>query len=65
MTDRVWSYSTESGHLAGIDLTGWRVEAVDGHIGKSVVARGRPRTTAGNMTSRSGTTNRVYPMRIG
>ncbi|WP_055600286.1 hypothetical protein [Streptomyces aureus] len=34
MTDHIWSYSTESGHLAGIDLTGWRVEAADGHIGK-------------------------------
>ncbi|MET9724214.1 PRC-barrel domain containing protein [Streptomyces zaomyceticus] len=34
MTDRIWSYSTESGHLAGVDLTGWRVESVDGHIGK-------------------------------
>ncbi|WP_405861276.1 PRC-barrel domain containing protein [Streptomyces sp. NBC_00090] len=34
MTDHLWSYSTESGHLAGTDLTGWRVEASDGHIGK-------------------------------
>ncbi|MEU4266828.1 PRC-barrel domain-containing protein [Streptomyces sp. NPDC026092] len=34
MTDRIWAYSTESGHLAGIDLIGWRVEASDGHIGK-------------------------------
>ncbi|WP_435975563.1 PRC-barrel domain-containing protein [Streptomyces sp. Qhu_M48] len=34
MTDRQWSYSTSSGHLGGTDLTGWRVEASDGHIGK-------------------------------
>ncbi|MFJ5830757.1 PRC-barrel domain containing protein [Streptomyces sp. NPDC093089] len=34
MTDHLWSFSTESGHLAGTDLTGWRVEASDGHIGK-------------------------------
>ncbi|MEV8588738.1 PRC-barrel domain-containing protein [Streptomyces sp. NPDC051180] len=34
MTDRIWSYSTQSGHLTGTDLTGWRVEASDGHIGK-------------------------------
>ncbi|MFB7277350.1 PRC-barrel domain-containing protein [Streptomyces hydrogenans] len=34
MTDHLWSYSTESGHLAGTDLIGWKVEASDGHIGK-------------------------------
>ncbi|MFJ9824478.1 PRC-barrel domain containing protein [Streptomyces sp. NPDC101160] len=34
MTDHLWSFSAESGHLAGTDLTGWRVEAADGHIGK-------------------------------
>ncbi|MFE5593596.1 PRC-barrel domain-containing protein [Streptomyces sp. NPDC056549] len=34
MTDHVWTYNTDSGHLAGTDLTGWRVEASDGHIGK-------------------------------
>ncbi|MFF9150098.1 PRC-barrel domain containing protein [Streptomyces sp. NPDC014861] len=34
MTENLWTYSTESGHLAGTDLTGWRVEASDGHIGK-------------------------------
>ncbi|MGW0119699.1 PRC-barrel domain containing protein [Streptomyces sp. NPDC003327] len=32
--DRFWSYRTETGHLPGTDLTGWRVEACDGHIGK-------------------------------
>ncbi|MFF2773828.1 PRC-barrel domain containing protein [Streptomyces sp. NPDC058052] len=34
MTEGLWSYSTQSGHLTGTDLTGWRVEASDGHIGK-------------------------------
>ncbi|MER5741599.1 MULTISPECIES: PRC-barrel domain-containing protein [unclassified Streptomyces] len=34
MSDHLWSYRTESGHLAGTDLTGWKVEASDGHIGK-------------------------------
>ncbi|WP_404962288.1 PRC-barrel domain-containing protein [Streptomyces sp. 147326] len=33
MTD-VWSYKSTSGHLAGTDLTGYKVEAVDGSIGK-------------------------------
>ncbi|MFI9004283.1 PRC-barrel domain containing protein [Streptomyces sp. NPDC053541] len=33
-TDPLWSFSTESGHVAGTALTGWRVEACDGHIGK-------------------------------
>ncbi|MFI8520032.1 PRC-barrel domain containing protein [Streptomyces sp. NPDC085481] len=34
MTAHEWTFDTESGHLAGTDLTGWRVEAADGHIGK-------------------------------
>ncbi|MFC9589335.1 PRC-barrel domain-containing protein [Streptomyces sp. NPDC056944] len=34
MTDHFWTYGTDSGHLAGTDLSGWRVEASDGHIGK-------------------------------
>ncbi|MEU5217067.1 PRC-barrel domain containing protein [Streptomyces sp. NPDC020807] len=34
MSEHLWSFSTESGYLAGTDLTGWRVEASDGHIGK-------------------------------
>ncbi|MEU6977607.1 MULTISPECIES: PRC-barrel domain containing protein [unclassified Streptomyces] len=34
MTDHGWAYDTDSGHLAGTDLTGWRVEAADGSIGK-------------------------------
>ncbi|MFE9929783.1 PRC-barrel domain containing protein [Streptomyces sp. NPDC005533] len=34
MTEHVWSYKSTSGHLAGTDLTGYKVEAVDGSIGK-------------------------------
>ncbi|MEE1820279.1 PRC-barrel domain containing protein [Streptomyces sp. NPDC004288] len=34
MNDHVWTFNADSGHLAGTDLTGWRVEAADGHIGK-------------------------------
>ncbi|WP_371638929.1 PRC-barrel domain-containing protein [Streptomyces virginiae] len=34
-TERVWSYRPASGHhLTWADLTGYRVEATDGHIGK-------------------------------
>ncbi|WP_327286393.1 MULTISPECIES: PRC-barrel domain-containing protein [unclassified Streptomyces] len=34
MTEHVWSYKSTSGYLAGIDLTGYKVEATDGGIGK-------------------------------
>ncbi|WP_426361807.1 PRC-barrel domain-containing protein [Streptomyces sp. E-08] len=34
MTERMWSYRSTSGHLAGTDLTGYKVEATDGSIGK-------------------------------
>ncbi|MFF8603205.1 PRC-barrel domain-containing protein [Streptomyces sp. NPDC015232] len=34
MTEHVWSYKPTAGHLAGADLTGYEVEAVDGRIGK-------------------------------
>ncbi|MCP3754600.1 PRC-barrel domain-containing protein [Streptomyces sp. TBY4] len=34
MTEHVWSYKSTAGHLAGTDLTGYTVEATDGHIGK-------------------------------
>ncbi|MEU2157697.1 PRC-barrel domain-containing protein [Streptomyces sp. NPDC019396] len=34
MTENVWSYQSTAGHLAGADLTGYKVEAVDGSIGK-------------------------------
>lgn len=34
MTEHVWSYKTTAGHVAGADLTGYKVEATDGHIGK-------------------------------
>lgn len=29
-----WSFGQACAPLAGVDLTGWRVEAVDGHIGE-------------------------------
>ncbi|MGW7451603.1 PRC-barrel domain-containing protein [Streptomyces sp. NPDC054787] len=34
MTEHVWNYRPSSGHLAGADLTGYKVEATDGSIGK-------------------------------
>ncbi|MET9625740.1 MULTISPECIES: PRC-barrel domain-containing protein [unclassified Streptomyces] len=34
MTENSWSYGTTTGHLTGTNLIGWKVEAVDGHIGK-------------------------------
>ncbi|MGW7458835.1 PRC-barrel domain-containing protein [Streptomyces sp. NPDC054797] len=34
MTEHVWNYPPSSGHLAGADLTGYKVEATDGSIGK-------------------------------
>ncbi|MFD3547294.1 PRC-barrel domain-containing protein [Streptomyces sp. NPDC058655] len=34
MTEHVWSYQPTSGHLTGTDLTGYKVEATDGGIGK-------------------------------
>ncbi|WP_411102994.1 PRC-barrel domain-containing protein [Streptomyces sp. cmx-4-9] len=34
MTEHVWSYKSTAGYLAGIDLTGFKVEATDGSIGK-------------------------------
>ncbi|MFI8290530.1 PRC-barrel domain containing protein [Streptomyces sp. ms191] len=34
MTEQVWSFKSTSGHLAGTDLTGYKVEATDGGIGK-------------------------------
>ncbi|WP_051800789.1 MULTISPECIES: hypothetical protein [unclassified Streptomyces] len=34
MTDNVWGYQAESGHQPGTDLTGFKVEATDGSIGK-------------------------------
>ncbi|MFD9338472.1 PRC-barrel domain containing protein [Streptomyces sp. NPDC060028] len=34
MTEHVWSYKSTSGHLAGAELTGYKVEATDGGIGK-------------------------------
>ena len=34
MSDSMWGYQAESGHQAGTDLTGFKVEASDGSIGK-------------------------------
>ncbi|MFD8019158.1 PRC-barrel domain-containing protein [Streptomyces lavendulae] len=34
MTEHVWSYQPTAGRLAGTDLTGYKVEATDGAIGK-------------------------------
>ncbi|MFD5677699.1 PRC-barrel domain-containing protein, partial [Streptomyces sp. NPDC127040] len=34
VTEHVWSYTSTAGHLAGTDLTGYKVEATDGSIGK-------------------------------
>ncbi|MFE5621003.1 PRC-barrel domain containing protein [Streptomyces virginiae] len=34
MVDVPWSFGSPCGELAGIDLAGWRVEAVEGHIGE-------------------------------
>ncbi|KAB1990833.1 PRC-barrel domain containing protein [Streptomyces triticiradicis] len=34
MTDSIWGYHPAAGHTAGTDLVGYKVEAVDGAIGK-------------------------------
>ncbi|MGW4809293.1 PRC-barrel domain-containing protein [Kitasatospora sp. NPDC004272] len=34
MTEAMWGYEGAEGYAAGSDLTGYRVEATDGHIGK-------------------------------
>ncbi|MFF3431189.1 PRC-barrel domain-containing protein [Streptomyces sp. NPDC002602] len=34
MTENVWGYRETSGRLADVDLTGFKVEATDGSIGK-------------------------------
>ncbi|MFE2586579.1 PRC-barrel domain-containing protein [Streptomyces sp. NPDC059378] len=34
MTEHVWNYQPTAGRLAGADLTGYKVEATDGSIGK-------------------------------
>ncbi|MFF4897953.1 PRC-barrel domain containing protein [Streptomyces sp. NPDC001068] len=34
MTENIWGYLPTSGHAAGIDLIGYKVEATDGGIGK-------------------------------
>ncbi|MCT9113754.1 PRC-barrel domain-containing protein [Streptomyces mirabilis] len=34
MSDNIWGYQPTTGYTAGTDLTGWKVEATDGSIGK-------------------------------
>jgi hypothetical protein len=34
VTDNIWSYRPSSGHRGGTDLSGFKVQATDGHIGK-------------------------------
>ncbi|MFE4254553.1 PRC-barrel domain-containing protein [Streptomyces sp. NPDC056910] len=34
MTENIWSYPAGAGHTQNADLTGYKVEATDGHIGK-------------------------------
>ncbi|MFF0549674.1 PRC-barrel domain-containing protein [Streptomyces sp. NPDC004311] len=34
MTENVWSYKSTAGRIAATDLTGYKVEATDGSIGK-------------------------------
>ncbi|MER5407530.1 PRC-barrel domain-containing protein [Streptomyces sp. NPDC002769] len=34
MSDSIWGYQPTAGYTAGTDLTGWKVEATDGSIGK-------------------------------
>jgi hypothetical protein len=34
VTENVWSYKSTAGRLTGADLTGYKVEATDGSIGK-------------------------------
>ncbi|MFE2669273.1 PRC-barrel domain-containing protein [Streptomyces mirabilis] len=34
MSDSIWGYQPTAGHTAGTDLTGYKVEATDGSIGK-------------------------------
>ncbi|MFD4632488.1 PRC-barrel domain-containing protein [Streptomyces sp. NPDC058284] len=34
MTENIWNYPANAGHTPDADLTGYKVEATDGHIGK-------------------------------
>lgn len=34
MTENIWSYPASAGHTPNADLTGYKVEATDGQIGK-------------------------------
>ncbi|WP_328551555.1 MULTISPECIES: PRC-barrel domain containing protein [unclassified Streptomyces] len=34
MSDDIWGYDPSTGHIVGTDLVGYKVEAIDGAIGK-------------------------------
>ncbi|MCZ4119972.1 PRC-barrel domain containing protein [Streptomyces sp. H39-S7] len=34
MSDNIWGYGADSGYQTEADVTGYKVEATDGHIGK-------------------------------
>ncbi|GGX95378.1 PRC-barrel domain-containing protein [Streptomyces fructofermentans] len=34
MSDNIWGYQPATGHIAGTDLIGFKVEATDGSVGK-------------------------------
>ncbi|MFI6051173.1 PRC-barrel domain-containing protein [Streptomyces violascens] len=34
MSDEIWKFQPTAGYRAGVDLVGYRVEAIDGHIGR-------------------------------
>ncbi|MET8132952.1 MULTISPECIES: PRC-barrel domain-containing protein [unclassified Streptomyces] len=34
MSDNIWGYHPTAGHIVGTDLVGYKVEAIDGAIGK-------------------------------
>lgn len=34
MSDNIWGYQPTTGHTTGVDLIGYKVEAIDGSIGK-------------------------------
>ncbi|MER7661750.1 MULTISPECIES: PRC-barrel domain-containing protein [unclassified Streptomyces] len=34
MSEHIWGYPQTAGHVAGVDLVGYKVEALDGSVGK-------------------------------
>ncbi len=59
MTEAMWGYEGAEGYAAGSDLTGYRVEATDGHIGKvdkHTVTRTSTPTTRPTATRSAATT---------